>query len=97
MGGWRVARHPQHFLKHSNEHAWVYGKLRPLGIQPDAFLSKLNQVGLDRFAPIELWSKSLDDDAMLRHFPGTITDTVRAGKLWTYMETQAARVAVVRT
>ena len=24
---------------------------------------------------------------MLRHFPGTINDTVRAGRLWTYMET----------
>ena len=24
---------------------------------------------------------------MFRHFPGTLSDTVRAGKLWTYMET----------
>ena len=24
---------------------------------------------------------------MFRHFPGTLSDTVRAGRLWTYMET----------
>ena len=67
--------------------AWVYGKLRPLGIQPDAFLSKLHQAGFNRFAPMELWRKIWDEDAMFRHFPGTISDTVRAGRLWTYMET----------
>ena len=31
--------------------------------------------------------QDLDDDAMFQHFPGTLSDTVRAGKLWTYMET----------
>ena len=85
--GGTYARHPKYFPEHQKEHAWVYGKLRPLGIQPDAFLSKLHQAGFNRFAPIELWCKIWDDDAMFRHFPGTLSDTVRAGKLWTYMET----------
>ena len=85
--GGTYARHPRYFPEHQKEHAWVYGRLRPLGIQPDAFLAKLHQAGFNRFAPIELWRKIWDDDAMFRHFPGTISDTVRAGKLWTYMET----------
>ena len=85
--GGTYARLPKYFPEHQKEHAWVYGKLRPLGIQPDAFLSTLHQAGFNRFAPLELWCKSWDDDAMFRHFPGTLSDTVRAGKLWTYMET----------
>ena len=85
--GGTYARHPRYFPEHQKEHAWVYGRLRPLGIQPDAFLSKLHQAGVNRFAPIELWRKIWDEDAMFRHFPGTLSDTVRAGKLWTYMET----------
>ena len=84
--GGTYARHPKYFPEHQNEHAWVYGKLRPLGIQPDAFLSKLHQAGVNRHAPILLWCKTLDDDAMLRHFPGSLRDTVRAEKLWTYMK-----------
>jgi len=85
--GGTYARHPRYFPEHQKEHAWVYGRLRPLGIQPDAFLSKLHQAGVNRFAPIEMWRNIWDEDAMFRHFPGTLSDTVRAGKLWTYMET----------
>ena len=85
--GGTYARHPKHFPEHQKEHAWVYGKLRPLGIQPDTFLSKLHQAGFNRFAPVDLWHKTWDDDVMLQHFPGTLPDTVRAGKLWTYLET----------
>ena len=85
--GGTYARHPKYVPEHQNEHAWVHGKLRPLGIQPDAFLSKLHQAGVNRFAPIESWCKIWDEDAMFRHFPGALNDTVRAGKLWTYMET----------
>ena len=85
--GGTYARHPRYFPEHQNEHAWVYGRLRPLGIQPDAFLSKLHQAGVNRFAPIDLWHKIWDEDAMSRHFPGTLSDTVRAGRLCTYMET----------
>jgi hypothetical protein len=85
--GGTYARHPKHFPEHQQEHAWVHGKLRPLGIQPETFLSKLHQAGFNRFAPIELWYKTWDDDGMLQHFPGTLPDTVRAGKLWTYLET----------
>ena len=48
--------------EHEKEHAWVYGKLRPLSIQPDTFLSGLHQAGLNRFAPIGLWCKSWDED-----------------------------------
>jgi len=84
--GGTYARHPKHFPEYQQEHAWVYGKLRPLGIQPDSFLSKLHQAGFNRFAPVALWCKIWDDDAMYRLFPGTLPDTVRAGKLWTYME-----------
>ena len=85
--GGTYARHPKHFPEHQKELAWVYGKLRPLGIQPDTFLSKLHQAGFNRFAPVDLWHKTWDDDVMLQHFPGTLPDTVRAGKLWTYLET----------
>jgi hypothetical protein len=84
--GGTYARHPKHFPEHQNEHAWVYGKLRPLGIQPDSFVSKLHQAGCNRFAPTELWCSVLDD-SMLQHFPGTLSDTVRAGKLWKYLDT----------
>jgi hypothetical protein len=85
--GGTYARHPKHFPEHQQEHAWVYGKLRPLGIQPDTFLSKLHQAGFNRFAPVDLWHKTWDDDVMLQHLPGTLPDTVRAGKLWTYLDT----------
>ena len=50
--GGTYARHPRYFPEHQKEHAWVYGRLRPLGIQPDAFLAKLHQAGFNRFAPI---------------------------------------------
>ena len=85
--GGTYARHPKHFPEHQQEHAWVYGKLRPLGIQPDTFLSQLHQAGFNRFAPIDLWCKTWDDEVTSKHFRGTLPDTVRAGKLWTYLET----------
>ena len=71
--GGTYARHPRYFPEHQKEHTWVYGKLRPLGIQPDAFLSKLHQAGFNRYAPVEAWCK--------------VSDAVRAKRLWTYMET----------
>ena len=76
MGG-KYARHPRHFPEHQNEHAWVYVHLRPLGIQPDPFLFKLRQQSKHyTFAPADI-----------HHLPGTLPDSMRAGKLWTYMET----------
>jgi hypothetical protein len=45
--GGTYARHPKYFPEHQNEHAWVYGKLRSLGIQQDAFWSKLHQAGFN--------------------------------------------------
>ena len=82
--GGTYARHPKHFPEHQQEHAWVYGKLRPLGIQPDSFCSKLHQAGCNRFAPTDLWCGALDDD--FQHFPDTLSDTVRAGKLCKYLD-----------
>ena len=75
--GGTYARHPRHFPKHQNEDAWVYVHLRPLGIPPDPFLSKLHQQSKHyRYAPDEI-----------HRFPGTLPDSVRVGKLWTYMKT----------
>ena len=82
--GGTYARHPKHFPEHQQEHAWVYGKLRPLGIQPDSFCSRLHQAGCNRVAPTDLWCSALDDD--FQHFPGTLSDTVRAGKLCKYLD-----------
>ena len=85
--GGTYARSPDLFPAYQQEHAWVYGKLRPLGIQPDSFLSRLHQTGVNRFAPIAEWCKTEDAHAMPRQFPGTLPDAVRAGKLWTHIET----------
>jgi hypothetical protein len=88
--GGTYARHPKHFPAQQQEHAWVYGKLRPLGIQPDSFLASLHQAGYPRLAPISLWPtmRADDNDEQGRfHFPGVLPDIVRAGKLWTYLET----------
>ena len=84
--GGTYARHPKYFPEHQKEHAWVYGRLRPLGIQPDTFLSKLHQAGLNRFAPIDVCHKARSDGTMVQQLPGTLLDTVRAGELWTYLE-----------
>jgi hypothetical protein len=78
--GGTYALHPKQFPAQQQEHAWVYEKLRPLGIQPDSFLASLHQAGYPRLAPTEVWPT-------MSPFPGVLPDSVRAGKLWTYLET----------
>lgn len=87
VGRGTYARHPRYSPEHQQAHAWVHGRRRPPGIQPDASLSHLHQAGLNWSAPVEFWRQIWDGDAMSRHLPSVISNTVRAGKLWTCMDT----------
>ena len=96
--GGTYARHPDYFPPEQQERAWVYAKLRPLGIQPSKFLSTLHQAGRNEFAPTELWRRprtplvGADEEGAdvlesATSFPGVLPSKVRAGKLWTHLDT----------